>query len=195
MPHFVPSSKVTPDARLLCHGHKGGVLWFTGLSGAGKSTLAVGSEKLLFARGYRVFVLDGDNLRHGLNKDLGFSELERRENIRRVTEVAATLMKAGTLVICALISPFREDRERSRSAIGPDFHEIFINASLKICEARDPKGLYKKARAGEISDFTGVSSPYEQPLNPAVTLDTGNVSAEKCMAQLVDYVERSFRYP
>ena len=193
-PNFAPSSKVTPEARLRCNGHKGGVLWFTGLSGSGKSTLAIELEKRLFARGYRAFVLDGDNLRHGLNNDLGFSKLERRENIRRVTEVAAILMEAGTLVICALISPFREDRERSRSVIGNEFHEIFVNASLEICETRDPKGLYKKARAGEINDFTGVSSRYEHPLNPAMTLDTGHVSIEACILQLVDYVDGSFGY-
>ena len=186
------SSRMARDFGARRHSHRGGVLWFTGLSGSGKSTLAIGLENILFIRRFRVFVLDGDNLRYGLNRDLGFSELDRRENIRRATEVAAMLKSAGIIVICAFISPFREDRERSKSVIGPDFHEIFVDASLEICEGRDPKGLYKRARSGEISEFTGVSSPYEDPVNPAMIINTSVLSIETCLGQLERYAERVF---
>jgi len=152
--------KVTADARARANGHQGGVLWLTGLSGAGKSTIAMELERRLFLRGWQVTVLDGDNVRTGLNADLGFSEADRAENIRRVGEVAHLFAKAGMLVISSFISPYSADRERVR-AIDPEaFHEIHIATDLEECERRDPKGLYKKARAGELPDFTGISAPY-----------------------------------
>ena len=186
------SSTVSPGARACRHGHQGGVLWFTGLSGSGKSTLAIGLEQALFAEGFQVFVLDGDNLRHGLNRDLGFSDRDRQENIRRVTEMAVAFADAGTVVITAFISPFRADRDRASQILGAKFHEIFVDAHLEVCEARDPKGLYKKARAGIIPDFTGISSPYERPESPALSLDTGCMSIDVCVADLRDYAMRAF---
>ena len=180
-------------ARWKRQGHRGGVLWFTGLSGAGKSSLAVGLERQLFARDMRVFVLDGDNLRHGLNGDLGFSDADRRENIRRVTQVAAAFSEAGNIVITAFISPFRIDREDARQAIGEGFYEAFIHADLSVCEQRDPKGLYAKARAGEISDFTGISSPYETPANADITVDTGRMDFDACLSHLSDFDVAAFR--
>ena len=186
-------SKVNSGARASRHGHDGGVLWFTGLSGSGKSTLAIGLERALFAEGFQVFVLDGDNLRHGLNGDLGFSDRDRQENIRRITEVAVAFADAGMVVITAFISPFRADRERAHQILGVKFHEIFIDARLEVCEARDPKGLYKKARAGLIPEFTGISSPYERPDSPALSLDTGSASIDDCVASLRDYAVHAFR--
>lgn len=183
---------VTGQQRWNRQGHRSGVMWFTGLSGAGKSTLAVALERRLFDRGMRVFVLDGDNLRHGLNGDLGFSDADRQENIRRVTEVAAAFAEAGNIVITAFISPFRMDRDNARQVIGENFHEIHIYADLEVCEGRDPKGLYAKARAGEISDFTGISSPYEVPINPELLVDTGAVDIENCVDKLVHYAFNAF---
>ncbi len=174
-------------------GHRGGVMWFTGLSGAGKSSLAVGLERRLFDLGMRVFVLDGDNLRHGLNGDLGFSDADRQENIRRVTEVAAAFADAGHVVVTAFISPFRADRAQARAVIGDGFHEIFVDAALAVCEARDPKGLYARARSGEIADFTGISSPYQAPESPDVALDTGVKDFDSCLADLVVYARAAFR--
>ena len=164
-----------------------------GRNGSGKSTLAIGLEQALFAEGFQVFVLDGDNLRQGLNGDLGFTDGDRQENIRRVTEVAAVFADAGMIVITAFISPFRADRERARKILGAKFHEIFIDARLEVCEARDPKGLYKKARAGIITEFTGVSSPYERPESPVLSLDTGVSSINDCVVGLRDYAVRAFR--
>ena len=184
---------ITAEARALRNGHKGGVLWLTGLSGAGKSTLAVELEKRLFEKGYTVFVLDGDNVRHGLNANLGFSPEDRAENIRRVGEVAALFAQAGALAITSLISPYRSDRDRAREAAGAAFHEVHVAADLKTCEARDPKGLYKKARAGEIAEFTGISAPYEAPDAPQLTVDTSAGSIADCVQDLVDYVEANFR--
>ncbi len=184
---------VTREARIARNGHRGGVLWFTGLSGAGKSTLALALERELFRKGYQVYVLDGDNIRSGLNADLGFSPEDRAENIRRVGEVAALFADAGMIAISAFISPYRADRERARRAAGEDFHEIHIHAPLEVCEARDPKGLYRRARAGEIPDFTGITSPYEPPENPELVVPTHELSFEECLALLVDYVERHFR--
>ena len=163
---------VAREARSARNGHKGGVLWFTGLSGSGKSTLALALEARLFAKGYHVYVLDGDNIRDGLNANLGFSPEDRAENIRRVGEVAALFADAGFLVITSFISPYRADRERARRAAPEAFHEIYIEAPLEVCEARDPKGLYKRARAGEIPEFTGVSSPYEPPEQPQLVIHT-----------------------
>jgi len=189
------STMIDSPARWRRQGHRSGVLWFTGLSGAGKSSLAVGLERELFGRGMRVFVLDGDNLRHGLNGDLGFSDADRQENIRRVAEVAALFAQAGFVVVTAFISPFRADRDTARRTIGDDFHEAHIHADLEVCEARDPKGLYVKARAGDIADFTGISSPYEAPLAPEISVNTGEQDFDTCLALLVDYAVRAFALP
>jgi bifunctional enzyme CysN/CysC len=193
LPHRAMRHLVGRDQRWRAQGHRSGVLWFTGLSGAGKSSLAVGLERALFDAGMRVFVLDGDNLRHGLNGDLGFSDADRSENIRRVTEVAAAFAEAGHVVITAFISPFRDDRHRAREIIGEGFHEVHVAAPLAVCEARDPKGLYARARAGEIKDFTGISSPYEAPEAAELTLDTGAEDFERCLAELAAYATKAFR--
>ncbi|HXV74620.1 MAG TPA: adenylyl-sulfate kinase [Sphingomonadales bacterium] len=181
--------RISVEERARRNGHYGGVLWFTGLSGAGKSTLALEVERRLHAHGYQVYVLDGDNVRHGLNANLGFSPEDRAENIRRVGEVAALFSRAGMLAITAFISPYRSDRNRARRAAGAGFHEIFIDADIETCERRDPKGLYKKARKGEIKEFTGVSAPYEPPQNPELVVKTGERSIEACVEQILDYVE------
>ena len=172
--------------------HQPGVLWFTGLSGAGKSTLAMALERRLFDEGYQVYVLDGDNVRTGLNANLGFSPEDRAENIRRVGEVAALLADAGLVVITAFISPYRADRDRARQAAGDAFREIYIKADFETCESRDPKGLYKRARAGEIAEFTGISAPYEEPASPELVVDTSKVDVESCVDELVAYVKANF---
>jgi bifunctional enzyme CysN/CysC len=183
---------VAREARAVRNGHKGGVLWLTGLSGSGKSTLALALEGRLFAKGYHVYVLDGDNIRDGLNANLGFSPADRAENIRRVGEVAALFADAGFLVISSFISPYRADRERARRAVPEAFHEIHIEAPLEVCEARDPKGLYKRARSGEIPEFTGISSPYEPPEQAELVIHTGERSVDDCLSELMAYVEREF---
>ncbi len=180
---------VTSAARAQHNGHRGGVLWFTGLSASGKSTLAVEVERQLFARDYQVYVLDGDNIRHGLNANLGFSPEDRSENIRRVGEVAALFARAGFIALTAFISPYRSDRQRAREAAEGDFHEIFVDADLAACEGRDPKGLYKRARDGEIPDFTGISAPYESPENPELVVDTVNHDVAACVERIVEYIE------
>ncbi len=174
------------------NGHRSGIIWLTGLSGAGKSTLAVELERILFAKGYQVTVLDGDNVRYGLNADLGFSPADRVENIRRVGEVAALMARTGVIVVTAFISPYLADRERVRTAHPDLFHEIYVAAPLAVCEARDAKGLYRKARAGEIAEFTGISAPYEPPTAPELVLDTGQQTVEQSLARLVFYVESHF---
>ena len=184
--------RVTDTDRVARFGHTGGVLWLTGLSGSGKSTLAVELEKELFNRDYQVYVLDGDNIRHGLNANLGFSPEDRSENIRRVGEVAALFARAGFIAISAFISPYQSDRERAREA-ADDFHEIFISANLDVCEQRDPKGLYVKARKGEIPDFTGISAPYEEPDHPALAVDTGALSIDESVQVILDYVIQNFK--
>jgi bifunctional enzyme CysN/CysC len=184
--------RVAAISRAQRSGHLGGVLWFTGLSAAGKSTLAMEVEQHLFKKGYHVYVLDGDNVRRGLNSNLGFSPDDRAENIRRVGELAALFADAGFVCITAFISPYRADRDRARRAAGEAFREIYIEADLATCERRDPKGLYRKARAGEIPDFTGVSAPYEPPQSPELAVDTANRSIEDCVQEIVDYVERTF---
>ncbi len=186
--------RVTREMRQARNAHRGGVLWFTGLSGSGKSTLAMELERRLFERGYQVFVLDGDNLRTGLNRDLGFSAADRDENIRRVGEVAGLFAEAGMIVISAFISPYRDGRARAREAAG-DFHEVWIQTPLEVCEERDPKGLYRKARAGEIRDFTGISAPYEPPEAPEVVVETAGRSVDDCAALLVEYVDATFKLP
>ena len=167
--------------------HHGCVLWFTGLSAAGKSTIANELEAALFALGCQTFVLDGDRVRHGLCSDLAFSESDRHENIRRVGEVASLFSEAGFICIAAFISPYRADRNLVRSIAGEKFVEVFVNAPLKICEARDPKGLYAKARAKQIKNFTGVSAPYEPPMNPEIELHTDKLSVSEA-------VEKSLRH-
>ena len=173
-------------------GHRSGILWPTGLSASGKTTLALELEKSLFHKGFHVFVLDGDNIRSGLNLDLGFDESDRAENIRRVGEVAALFAESGCIVIAAFISPYNADRERIREAHPDMFHEVYLNASLEICEKRDPKGLYKRAKNGEIPLFTGVSEPYESPISPELIVETGVLSIEQSLSKLQDYVEKHF---
>lgn len=187
------ASAVTRADREQRTGHKGGVIWLTGLSGSGKSTLANALELALHRRGWSSCILDGDNLRHGLNADLGFSPDDRTENIRRVGEVAALFAQAGMIAISAFISPYREDRDRARGAAGEGFHEVHVSTSLEICEQRDPKGLYQKARDGEIKEFTGISAPYEPPEQPDIEIDAGTQPIEACVEQLLDYVDRKFR--
>ncbi len=173
----------------MLNGHRGGILWFTGLSGSGKSTLAHAVEEYLHRQNVRTFVLDGDNVRRGLCNDLGFSDADRTENIRRIGEVSKLMMEAGLLVLTAFISPFRKDREIVRNIVAEgDFIEIYCDAPLSICEDRDPKGLYKKARAGEIPEFTGISSPYEAPERPEIALDTNGKSVEECVGEVVNYL-------
>ncbi|MDE0349047.1 MAG: adenylyl-sulfate kinase [Gammaproteobacteria bacterium] len=175
--------------------HRGGVLWLTGLSGAGKTTLAFALEERLFRDGLQVYVLDGDNVRHGLNADLGFSRADRGENIRRAGEVAALFADAGVLCIAAFISPYREDRAAARAAAPGRFHEVYVRADLATCERRDPKGLYRRARAGEISNFTAVDDVYEAPDRPSLTIDTTVDSVERCVTILSEYVGAHFRRP
>tara|TARA_Y100001978_G_C23605641_1_gene390997 strand:- start:25 stop:642 length:618 start_codon:yes stop_codon:yes gene_type:complete len=169
-------------------GHKGMVLWFTGLSGSGKSTLANALNEVLYSKGISTFVLDGDNIRHGLCSDLGFSDKDREENIRRIGEVANLFMNAGIVTITAFVSPFISDRQKVREIIGKDFIEIFCAANLDICESRDTKGLYRKARAGEISDFTGISSPYEIPSDPEIIVETGSLDLTNSVNQIIKYL-------
>jgi len=182
--------QVTRDARAERLGHGSALLWFTGLSGSGKSTLARAVEAALSARGAPCYVLDGDNVRHGLNADLGFSPGDRTENIRRVGEVAKLLVDSGAIVLTAFISPYRADRDavRARQAAPDDFIEVHVDAALEVCEARDPKGLYKKARAGEIAQFTGVSAPYEAPADPELKVDTGALTVEESVGVVVGYL-------
>jgi adenylylsulfate kinase len=173
------------------NGHSSMVLWFTGLSGSGKSTLAHHVEEVLFKKGWYTYILDGDNVRHGLNGDLGFSEADRRENIRRIGEVAKLFVDGGVVVLAAFISPYREDRERVRALFEEgEFVEIYVECDLKTCERRDPKGLYRKARAGELPEFTGIDSPYEEPLNPELVISTGWLDITDSVNRVVDYLER-----
>ncbi len=178
-------SSVNRQARSASRGHKSVILWFTGLSGSGKSTLANSVDKALYERGVASYVLDGDNVRHGLCNDLGFSASDREENIRRIGEVAKLFLDSGVIVLTAFVSPFLSDREKARSLVDEgDFVEIYCSADLSVCEERDTKGLYKKARKGDIKDFTGISSPYEEPKSPELTIDTGNLDLNDC----VDFV-------
>ncbi|MGH9349529.1 MAG: adenylyl-sulfate kinase [Vicinamibacterales bacterium] len=181
--------EVSADLRARRYGHRGGVIWLTGLSGAGKSTVAMRAERRLLQKGYCVYVLDGDNLRRGMNADLGFSAEARRENIRRAGEIAALFADAGLIVIAAFISPYADDRAMARRAAGAHFHEVFVRASLAACEERDPRGLYRRARAGEIAEFTGVSAPYEPPPAPELEIDTERLSIDEAVERLVRYVE------
>lgn len=178
--------QVSVDQRAQQKNQQPAVIWFTGLSGAGKSTLANALDLALFKAGHHTFLLDGDNVRHGLNKDLGFSDKDRVENIRRIGEISKLLVDAGLIVSTAFISPFRADRKMVRSLLEPgQFIEVFVDAPLETCESRDPKGLYEKARAGIIKDFTGISSPYEVPESPEVYVDTKQNTVEACIETIM----------
>jgi len=182
--------QVTKTLRSERKGHKPFCIWLTGLSGSGKSTLANALEVALFDAGRHTYLLDGDNVRHGLNRDLGMSDEDRKENIRRVGEVARLMVDAGLVVITAFISPFQADRDEVRALFEPgEFHEVYVHAPLEKCEERDPKGLYKKARAGLIKDFTGIDSPYEAPLKPELALDTHTHDVATLIKQLRDYLQ------
>ncbi|MBL4953014.1 adenylyl-sulfate kinase [Neobacillus sp. YIM B02564] len=182
---------VTKQDRQLQNGHGSCVLWFTGLSGSGKSTLANAVSAELYRRGMNEYVLDGDNIRHGLNRDLGFSEADRTENIRRIGEVAKLFVDSGMIVATAFISPFRSDRDQVRALFEEgDFIEVFVDCPLAECERRDPKQLYAKARRGEIKDFTGIDSPYEPPVQPEITIHTDLLSVEKAVEQIFVYLYR-----
>jgi adenylylsulfate kinase len=182
-------ASITRGDRAQQRGHRSAILWFTGLSGAGKSTLANAVNAALFERGLACYVLDGDNVRHGLCKDLGFSDGDREENIRRIGEVAKLFLDAGVVVLTAFVSPFQADRQRARDLVDPgDFIEIHCAADLAVCEERDTKGLYAKARAGEIKEFTGISSPYEAPESPELRVDTGSQSLEQSVCQVLEHL-------
>jgi adenylylsulfate kinase len=184
--------KVSKQDRTKLAGHKGAVLWFTGLSASGKSTVANTVDHLLHSSGKRSYVLDGDNIRMGLNKNLGFSAEDRAENIRRIGEVAKLFAEAGVLTLTAFISPYRADRNAVRAIMGPgEFIEIYVNASLETCEARDPKGLYKKARKGEIKGFTGIDDPYEAPEKPELVLDANSKGIDELAREVIAYLDRS----
>lgn len=186
------NATVTRERRETLNGHRGGLFWFTGLSGAGKSTLAHSVEEMLYQNGYRTYVLDGDNVRHGLCADLAFSDEDRKENIRRIGHMSMLYVEAGIVVLTAFISPFRADRENVRKIAGNDFHEIYCKCSLEVCEDRDVKGLYKRARAGEIPDFTGISSPYEEPEYADLTVDTES-HLPACTNQVFEFIKEAIR--
>ena len=180
---------ITRQDRMRLNGHPSFVLWLTGFSGAGKSTVSRELERRFFDRRIRSYVLDGDSLRSGLNRDLGFSRQDRGENVRRVAEVARLFVEAGVVAIVALISPYREDRERARSLFAPgEFVEVYVKCPLEVCERRDPKGLYAKARGRAIGEFTGISSPYEEPLSPDVVVETNRMTPEEAADRIVAYL-------
>ena len=184
------AGQVSPAQRSALLGQRGATLWLTGLSGSGKSTIAVAAEGALIERGHMAYVLDGDNVRHGLNKDLGFSPEDRTENIRRIGEVAKLFTDAGALVFTSFISPYRADRDGVRELFAEgDFIEVYVAATLETCEQRDVKGLYQKARKGEIPEFTGISAPYEEPERPELVLDTNRQSVQESVAQLLGHLE------
>jgi len=187
--HIIPHQHaISKEDRERQNGHKGHVLWFTGLSGSGKSTVASAVERELHQQGIRTFILDGDNVRTGLNSDLDFSAASREENIRRIAHVSALMKDAGLVVLSAFVSPYKKDRNFVRECAQGDFSEIFTSTPIEICEQRDVKGLYAKARAGEISNFTGISSPFEEPTNPELDVPTHQMSIEEATAMVVDYI-------
>ncbi|GBD92308.1 putative adenylyl-sulfate kinase [bacterium BMS3Abin04] len=188
---FLHKGEISKSDRQKQNGHGSCCIWFTGLSGSGKSTLAMALEKKLFDQGIKTYVLDGDNIRHGLNSNLDFSPEDRTENIRRIGEVAKLFIDAGIIVLSAFISPYKKDRDRVRNILGEnEFIEVFVDADIETCESRDPKGLYQKARAGEINDFTGISSPYERPENPEIIIDNGkNSDLNKNVQLLMSYLK------
>ena len=185
------ASEVTKDERLQRNQHKSAVIWFTGLSGSGKSTISVELEKALFNHQIHTYRLDGDNVRHGLNRNLGFSPEDRKENIRRIGEVSKLMVDAGLITVTAFISPYKSDREAVRQLLDTDdFIEVYTQCSLSECENRDPKGLYKKVRNGEIAEFTGVNAPYEAPTQPEIVLDTEILSVEASVSKIMDYLQQ-----
>lgn len=181
-------NKISREERETLLNNKGKVVWLTGLSASGKSTIATIIEHKLHEQGKLNYILDGDNLRHGLNEDLGFSDFDREENIRRVREVARLMLDLGVVVIVSFISPFRKDRDLARELFGTDFVEVFVDCSLEKCEERDPKKLYEKARAGEIKEFTGINSPYEVPLHPEIIVNTGEETPEQSAQKVLSYI-------
>jgi adenylylsulfate kinase len=184
------NATVTRERREKLNGHKSAVIWFTGLSGSGKSTLAHSVEERLYKSSYRTFVLDGDNVRHGLSSNLTFSDNDRKENIRRIGEAANLVMEAGVIAMTAFISPFKKDRNLVRQLLPQgDFIEIYCKASLEVCESRDVKGLYKRARAGEIKNYTGIDSPYEAPENPELVVNTESESLEESITKVIDFLK------
>lgn len=183
------NQQITKNKRETLLNQKPCILWFTGLSGSGKSTIANAVEQELFTRGIKTYLLDGDNVRHGLNKDLGFSEMDRIENIRRIGEVSKLFVDSGLIVLTAFISPFKSDRQIAKSLVNYDeFIEVFVNTSLEVCESRDPKGLYEKARNGDMKNFTGIDSPYENPEEPKIEIKTDELSIQKCCDKIIDYL-------
>ncbi|GGB60506.1 adenylyl-sulfate kinase [Virgibacillus dakarensis] len=183
-------SEVTKEARQKRNNHRSAVIWFTGLSGSGKSTVSVALEKQLHELGVHTYRLDGDNVRHGLNKNLGFSPEDRTENIRRIGEVANLMVDAGLVTLTAFISPYREDRDNVRALLDDkEFIEVYVKCGLEACEARDPKGLYQKARAGEIKGFTGIDAPYETPVNPEIIIDTEQQTLEQSTQIIKNYLQ------
>ncbi len=190
--HIIPHDhKVKKADRAVLHGHRPAIVWFTGLSGSGKSTLASALEYRLHRAGLRTYILDGDNIRDGLNKGLTFSDADRQENIRRISEVARLFVDAGTIVLTAFISPFKKDREVARKLVGAgEFIEVFVDCPLEVCEQRDVKGLYKKARKGEITRFTGIDSPFEAPEDPEITIPTHLLTLEGAVDRLFSYISK-----
>jgi adenylylsulfate kinase len=187
---------ITKEKRQRRNGHKSCVLWFTGLSGSGKSTLANAVDQRLYELGLHSYVLDGDNIRHGLNRGLGFRAEDRKENNRRVAEVAKLFVDAGVIAVTAFISPFREDREQARGLLEPgEFVEIYVKCPLEECERRDPKGLYRKAREGQIPEFTGISAPYEEPLAPELVIDSSQLSVEESVDIVIQYLKKQAILP
>jgi bifunctional enzyme CysN/CysC len=194
---FWSEGAVTQVQRFARNAHKGAVVWLTGLSGSGKSTLSGALERELFNLGMQTFILDGDNIRHGLNSNLGFSPEDRVENIRRVAEVARLMADAGVIVITAFISPYLADRRRARAIAcegGVDFYEVYVNAPLEVCEQRDPKGLYKKARTGEIKQFTGIDAPYEAPIDPEITVETGKITVQESIGHILEFLRERLKF-
>ena len=182
--------KITKEDRVKLLNQKGATIWLTGLSGSGKSTIAVELEHALIESKHQAYILDGDNIRHGLNKNLVFSPEDRTENIRRIGEVAKLFTEANIITIAAFVSPYREDRDNVRKLLNQgEFIEIYVRCSLEVCETRDTKGLYKKARAGEVKNFTGISAPYEEPLNPELTIDSSRLSVEGSARVILHYLE------
>lgn len=185
-------SEVSKENRQQLKHHKSAIIWFTGLSGAGKSTISSALEKELFNKGIHTYRLDGDNVRHGLNKDLGFKQEDRKENIRRIGEVSKLLVDAGLFTLTAFISPYRADRDQVREMVeANEMIEVYVKATLETCEARDSKGLYQKARKGEIKDFTGIDAPYEEPINPEIILDTNQLGVAESVELIVKYLQNN----
>ncbi len=192
--HIIPHNyKISQAERTEKNGHKPACLWFTGLSGSGKSTLANAVEQSLFENGYHTYILDGDNIRKGINKDLDFTETGRIENIRRIGEIAKLFCDAGIVVLAAFVSPFKNDRKIVKELMGDQFYEIFVDAPVEVCEQRDVKGLYKKARAGEISNFTGISSPFEAPEHPDLHIYTAEETLEESTAKVIQYISQKLK--